>query len=65
MVKRHETEKENDKDDKAIDEYLQNDIKMIQQGHNMWTLTKSMQPQRYETDSQRKKGSGMIMQKAS
>ena len=47
--------KENDKDDRAINEYFQNDIKMNQQGHHIWTLTKIMHLYRYGTDSQTQK----------
>ena len=41
MVKRPEAEEQND--DRAINEDLQNDNKIIQQGHHIWTLIKIMQ----------------------
>ena len=36
-------EEKHDKDTRAINEDLQNDNKIIQQGHHIWTLIKIMQ----------------------
>ena len=41
MVKRHEAKEQND--DRAIDEDLQNDNKINEEGHHIWTLIKIMQ----------------------